>query len=332
MTSRRILSLALTLALFVSAAFANKKDGEAAALVEHAKQLSDIRAEGAPAFRLKLSFKMIKDDGSFLEGAYTEVWVSKERWHRETVLGDFRRIQVAAGRKRWLLDSAPLAPEHIGDVQSFSEVNRFRPEAWKPGKVTDREVKGLTVRCLETAPDTVGGKSALCFDKSNGALVVEVTPLETGARIADKTCFFADYQKFGDRILARSYECGEDRRPRLSARVVELIAEAAPDAALFAPPNGGKESVNCLGTVRPPVPLHTEEPIPQRAPRGVVVINLVVGTDGKPHDLSVISSPNRDFDQATLEAAGKWTFKPGTCEGEPAETTINLEMMTATAR
>ena len=98
MISHHILPLVLTLTLLVPTAFANKKDAEAAALIEHAKQLSDIRAEGTPAFRLRLSFKTIKQDGSAIEGAYTEVWVSKTRWHKATVLGDFRRTQVAAQR------------------------------------------------------------------------------------------------------------------------------------------------------------------------------------------------------------------------------------------
>ena len=50
---------------------------EAASLIEHAKQLSDIRADGAPAFRLRMNFRAIAKDGSVLEGAYSEVWVSK---------------------------------------------------------------------------------------------------------------------------------------------------------------------------------------------------------------------------------------------------------------
>ena len=71
------LLLAATLGLFSSTSFAGNKQTEAAALIEHAKQLSDIRAEGAPAFRLRLDFKAIKRDGSVLAGTYTEVWVSK---------------------------------------------------------------------------------------------------------------------------------------------------------------------------------------------------------------------------------------------------------------
>jgi hypothetical protein len=199
----------------VSTAFASKKDAEAAALLEHAKQLSDIRAEGAPAFRLKLSFKVIKEDGSALQGAYTEVWVSKSQWRRETVLGDFRRTQVAAGKKLWRLDSTTAVPEHIGDISTLSAIGRFQPERWKPGRIEDREIEGLSVRCLETNPDPRGLRSSLCFDKSSGTLAAQVKPLEMETRIAEQACFFSDYQKFGSRVLATSYECAEDKHPRL---------------------------------------------------------------------------------------------------------------------
>ena len=328
MTSCRLFFLLLSLNLIVSTAFATKKDAEAAELIEHAKQLSDIRAEGAPAFRLKLSFKTIKEDGSVLEGAYTEVWVSKAQWRRQTVLGAFGRIQVAAGRKRWLLDSTTAVPEHLSDLLGLSEIGRFRPEAWKPGKIEDREIKGLSLRCLETNPDSRGARSALCFDKSSGAVAVEVYPLEMNARIVDKTCFFSDYEKFGNRVLARSYECAEDKHPRLQARIVELVAEPAPDPALFAPLDGAKESVNCLGLVKPPTPVHQEAP---KFPRPslvstLVVTSMVVSTDGKPLNLRVTSAPNHDFDRAALEAARQWRFKPATCDGEPMETEIALEV------
>jgi hypothetical protein len=56
MSSRYSLFLVLTLILLASTAFAAKKDVEAGALVNHAKHLSDIRANGALAFRLKMSF------------------------------------------------------------------------------------------------------------------------------------------------------------------------------------------------------------------------------------------------------------------------------------
>lgn len=234
MTFRYGSLLLLTLTLLVSVAFANEKEEEASALIERAKQLSDIRVDGAPAFRLKLSFKIIKEDGSVLDGAYTEDWVSKAQWHRETVLGSFRRTQVAMGKKLWLVDSNTIVPEHIDDILRFSESSKFNPKLWTLNReVKDREVGGSSARCIDKKNQVPWeGRLALCFDKISGTLTAEVGSLQVGS-LTERVCLYADYQKFGDRVLARSYECDEDKHPRLEARVVELLAEPALDPAFL---------------------------------------------------------------------------------------------------
>ena len=328
MSSRRNFFLVLSLALLVSAAFAAKKDAEAASLIEHAKLLSDIRTEGAPPFRLKLSFKIIKEDGSVVEGAYTEIWVSKTQWRREMVLGDFRSTQVVAGRKRWDLSSTTVVPEHLGDFLSLTNIGRFQPEAWKLGQIADRQLNGLRVRCLEVKTGPYA-RSALCFDGTSGAIVADFIPSQSGIRTGEAVCFYNDYQKFGDRELARSYECDdENKHPRIEARVDELAAAPVIDLTSFTPPEGAKESVNCPTPIKHPTVIYNPDPKSPRTSgeRTPVVLSLVVGADGKPHDLRVISAPNRDSDSAALEAVRRWTFNPATCDGEPVETRLAVEV------
>ncbi len=327
MISRRLL-LVLALTSLVYTAFASKKDVEAAELINHAKQLSDIRAEGAPAFRLKMNFKIIKEDGSVLRGSHTEVWASKTQWRRETLLGEFRETQVVSGRKRWVLNSSTTIPEHLGDFLSLTDIFRFQPEAWKPQKIADREIDGHSARCVETEPTPWGAGSALCFDKTIGTIAADFIPPHPGTRLGATVCLYNDYQKFGDHVLARSYECGEDKQLRLEAKVVELIVEPTTDAALFTAPDGAKESVflSCQSPVKPPTKVY--DPNPERpktsGAQTPVVINTAIGTDGKTHDLSVASTPNPDFDKVALEAVRRWTFKPASCEGEPVEVRINI--------
>jgi hypothetical protein len=61
--SRFLISL-LTLPLVPCLSFAENKNQEPAALIERAKQLSDIRAEGSPPFRLRATIKIVADDGT----------------------------------------------------------------------------------------------------------------------------------------------------------------------------------------------------------------------------------------------------------------------------
>jgi TonB family protein len=322
---RYILLLWSALALLGSTAFASNKQAEAAALVEHAKQLSDIRADGAPPFRLRLDFKIIKEDGSVKEGVYTEVWVSKTQWRRETALEDFRRIQIALGGKRWLFDSASVAPEHIADIPPLSDIGRLRSEVWNQQR--DREVEGISAHCVENHSSTSTATWALCFEKVAGTLIAESNPSLFGAGTGERVCLYSDYQKFGDHTFAKSYACTEGKQPRLTARIVELAAETPQDPTLFTPPEGAKESANCLSRTKPPMAVHTVEVIPpQKFDHSVVVVmSVVVGTDGLPRDLEVTSTPDRSFAEAALKAVRQWKFRPATCDGEPVETKIAVE-------
>lgn len=175
----------------------------------------------------------------------------------------------------------------------------------------------------------LGGKSALCFNKVDGTLAAEVQPLRVAGKFADEDCVFSDYQKFSDRWVARSYQCYEDGQTKLQAKIDEIIPESAPDASLFAPLDGAKESVNCLGPVKPGALVDQVTP---RSPasasirNALVVIDAEVGTDRRLHQLRVSSTPNPDFDQAALEAARQWRYKPFTCDGVPVEVETEVEI------
>lgn len=337
MTSFHIRFLAVTLLFFSSTSFASSKQEEAASLIEHAKQLSDIRSEGAPAFRLAVGFKAKKKDGSVLEGTYVETWSSKAQWRKEIVAGNFRRTEIFTDQKRFLLEPVEVLPEHIRDVPALSEVGRFQPEAWRPEKVGNRKLNGASVRCIETLPVVRTGVRiltgqglegqaeipSLCFDKSSGLLAAEIEPESTISK--DVACFFSDYQKFGDYQYARSYKCTEGGQPRLEARVLELVALPQADPELFTPPNGAKERKGCPDPAEPPRVVYQPEPdVPPGG--GIVTLSLLVGIDGVPRDFSTVSSPNPKQEKAALEAVRRWRFRPATCDREPVEVKIAVEM------
>ena len=337
MTSFHIPFLAVALLFFSSTSFASSKQEEAASLLEHARQLSDIRSEGAPAFRLAVGFKATKKDGSVQEGAYVEIWSSKAQWRKEIVAGNFRRTEVFTDQKRFLLEPVEVLPEYIRDVPALSEVGRFRPEAWRPEKLGNRKLNGASVRCIETLPvirdgprlltgPGLEGKTeipSLCFDKSSGLLAAEIEPetiISEGV-----ACFFSDYQRFGDHQYARSYKCTEGKQPRLEARVLELVALPQADPELFTLKNGAKELKGCPDPAEPPRVVY--QPEPEVAPgSGIVTLSILVGIDGIPRDFSTVSSPNPKQEKAVLEAVRRWRFRPATCDREPVEVKIAVEI------
>jgi TonB family protein len=59
---------------------------------------------------------------------------------------------------------------------------------------------------------------------------------------------------------------------------------------------------------------------------GVVVLEMVVTTDGSPRDIKVTRSLTPDLDEAALDAVRKWKFSPGTKDGEAVAVLINAEI------
>jgi len=51
--------------------------------------------------------------------------------------------------------------------------------------------------------------------------------------------------------------------------------------------------------------------------RGTVILSYVVGTDGVPHDIEVVQSLGKAFDEAAVRTVKQWGFAPGTYEGRP---------------
>jgi hypothetical protein len=70
---------------------------------QHVRQLSDIRAKDAPAFRLNATFSFVGDHLDTFEGTYTQTWVSDSQWSRETVIGNVRQIDVGGSGQHWLV-------------------------------------------------------------------------------------------------------------------------------------------------------------------------------------------------------------------------------------
>ena len=58
----------------------------------------------------------------------------------------------------------------------------------------------------------------------------------------------------------------------------------------------------------------------KRGNEGWTQVSFVVGTDGKPYDVSVInSSGSRYFDRASIDAVKQWQYSPASVNGQPIE-------------
>jgi len=81
----------------------------------------------------------------------------------------------------------------------------------------------------------------------------------------------------------------------------------------------------------PPVPIHTAEPeysdeARRKKIQGIVIVSLLVTTDGLPTDIRVERSLGHGLDEKALETAGQYRFKPAMKDGVPVATRISIEM------
>jgi TonB family protein len=323
--TRRPVILAFVVAVLFTGAFANQKDDEAKALVGRAMSISAVREEGSPPFRLKANVKVTQEDGSTVEGTYTETWVSNSQWRRETALGEFHRTQVVLGRKSWTSDNSTVVPERLAAISATFDPWLGFANPWKADKFENQEVDGKTARCFRTKPE-MWGISELCFESNTGTLAARIVPVHVRNKDVNGLCIYRDYRPLGDRRAPTSYSCFEDKKLRLQAHVVELALRPELDQNLFAPLPDGKEGAHCPTTPQPPKVVQNDAPFSPGAEKGIVTISLSVGTDGKGHDLKVVDSPSKASENTALEAVRKWKFKPALCQGEPMDAEIAVEI------
>jgi TonB family protein len=86
------------------------------------------------------------------------------------------------------------------------------------------------------------------------------------------------------------------------------------------------------GGVKPPRAIYSPDPeYPRKAhkPRhqDTVVLRLIVGSDGLPHDMKVTRSLSPEFDEEAMDSVKKWKFDPATKDGKPVSVLINVEII-----
>ncbi len=97
-------------------------------------------------------------------------------------------------------------------------------------------------------------------------------------------------------------------------------------------PGVGPGVFRCCGSgVSAPKPLYTPEPEFSEEARkakyqGVVVLEIIVGTDGTVHSPRVVRSLGMGLDEKARERVMVWKFDPATKDGRPVAVVMNIEV------
>jgi protein TonB len=60
--------------------------------------------------------------------------------------------------------------------------------------------------------------------------------------------------------------------------------------------------------------------------QGVVILSVVVGTDGMPHDITVVQGLGHGLDEKAVAAVKQWRFEPGKKDGKAVQATVRMEV------
>ncbi len=299
------------------------------ALLDRARDISDIHSKNAPAFRLKASFSFVGKDLEAVQGTYTEVWISDSQWRRETIMGKVRRVEVGLPNRRWLLDTDADFPAAAARLPDLVNIFPSRSLALDFESVTDNTETAPPSLCAVTRPDSQQLKYAFCFDTRSGALLSRAAPEVRPNNTASVSCVYGIFRKFGVFWYPREMACFEESHKKIDAKIEEISAEPSPDTTLFKPPAGAIELGRCSGTSAQPVATLNPEPGYPMGAHGEdssVSVSLIVDTHGKPQHMKVNQSGGKVFDEKALEIVQQWRFTPGTCDGEslPMKLTVTV--------
>jgi hypothetical protein len=325
MSSRVLLLFAGFVFLQVTAA-AQDIQSRVQAMLERARQLSDIRSPAAPAFRLKATFSFVGEDLDPVQGTYTETWVSDSQWRRETVVGNLRHIEVGGADKRWLL----FPDEFPGRANKVAAIMAFLPPASAEldfTSVSERTANRTVAECAFTRPLGPAHQSALCFEQKSGILLESAFPDQRPRNVVTFSCDYADFNKFGTRWFPHQAVCFEDRHKTITANVVELTIEPPLDPALFDKPSGAIELDRCSGkTVSPTV--QSPRLFPDLDSDRLLWVRLwfVVDKNGRPLNMKAVRAANKAAYDKASNTVRTWQFNPGTCDGKPMLADLIVEV------
>jgi len=296
-------------------------------LIERAWHLSDIRSDGAPAFRLEGTFRVTaKKGGMETQGTYTEIWVSKTKWRQEEQTSSTHRIEIGAGTKKWIASSGT---DRLPTSFYLSPTLLFPRETPEPKvtKISERKIDSANAACVESKSQW--SKGIDCVDPGSGVLLLHEIASMPNSIPSHQVCLYRNYEKFGDRLFPRFARCTSDPGEDVELTIVKLVAESPSEETLFTRPQGAIEAGNCQGGVaKPPHAEYSPDPgYPDHHNENTtVVIWTIIAVDGKPQDVRIARSGGQDFDRLALEIAQKWRFKPATCDGLPMPAQINIEI------
>jgi len=290
---------------------ATDKSDRAAAeeLLRQAHDLTDIRAEGSAPFRLVARLLVYDAKGQVAEGSYAEIWKTPTSWRRETSYPGFWEARVAAGDTMYISRSQSGPPLDIFEL---------------PGLLHLSDSLEITAESSARNLREVGNPSARSLELTRRGKVWAEAYLNASVPLLERIRFhkyqyefqFEKYKEFEHLRYPTVFTRFSHGKISLRVEVQQLVAETPDDSAL-APLKDALALPWCPNPA--PAKLEGITVLPAGAvpgnPRDRLVIYGIIGTNGRWHDMTVVSSTG-DERAAKRFAQGiqdSQRYTPATC-------------------
>jgi hypothetical protein len=302
-----------------------KKQGEGAALIGRAREISDIQAEGSPPFHLRAKVQLREVQGGGLkEGIYFIQWAAKRRLRSEISFDRFDQVAGRQEERSWRNRNMVYQPWRIHQVMeafNFQSVLKLRPGE-EVKSVEERAIGNATVDCVELTEKQHRSRK-MCIDASSSVLRQYDDSLIV--------CEYQDYSNFNGKMFPGLIRVFESGRLIIEINLRELAVDPEFRPSVFVAPSGSEEWVSCEHPQAPKPIEIPSPPFPESARRtrtsGVVVLFVEIGVDGRVRDPDVVRSPSPELTASAVNTiVNRWRLQPATCGDVPVPSAQLVEL------
>lgn len=300
------------------------------ALLVLARKMNGTDQVGNATWHLKATYKLIDDSGAVKEtGTYEEFRVSQKKYKVSYTSPSFTHTDYST--EAGLFRSG--APEWPGSARAMARTS-LSPYLPSDKLISDSKVEmikkpsgTIPLKCVSVDYGYLQGFSLYCFDPS--APILRILAHANGL---DQTVYNNIFLS-GGAYIARDVQVIRAGKPFAQVhidmfesppRVEESIFVAPPEALPIVRRVPFSSEVTA-GRLRSGMHLRYPDEARARRIQGMVVLQVVIGRDGKVAEVHPMSGP-AELVQASVDAARKAVYDPYLLSGEPVEveTIINV--------
>ena len=297
-----------------------------------AKQQSDIHQEGAKPFEMIASFTATDQKGHARTGTYSETWISKDRWKREVIIGNYREATSTFSGDYYRFISADQMDSAAGDVlenitpsapvvESADEINK----EWVAKPVKYGGVNLIQISQMMHFEDRGDlSVSGYYFSPESGYI--------RSAQSLIHTTFYNDLRAVLGRIVPFSINVKTEGKESTVIKIDSFKDPGNPPDEAFLIPGASKaKSLTgpadrmASGVIQGLI-LRKEQPIfpiTARTARqgGDIELSVTIGRDGRIRHISIVKANRADLAASAISAVRDYVYKPFTLNGVPVDVT-----------